>query len=61
MTRLPNSWARQHRAVLTQQQGVGTLVISERTPDWALVELRRRYPELDERQVPDAELDTWIA
>ncbi|CAM5704863.1 hypothetical protein MAUB1S_03694 [Mycolicibacterium aubagnense] len=44
MTRLPYSWARQHRAVLTQQQGVGTLVISERTPDWALVELRRRYP-----------------
>ncbi len=60
MNRLPYSWARQQRAVLVRQDGAWRIAVSERTPDWALTELRRRYPELDEQRVPDLELDTLI-
>jgi general secretion pathway protein E len=59
--RLPYSWARAYRALMqTGATGVG-LTISERTPAWALAEIRRRHGPLPTRQVSDEELDTLLA
>ncbi|HWL28669.1 MAG TPA: type II secretion system protein GspE, partial [Burkholderiaceae bacterium] len=61
MTRLPYSWARAHRALMqTGAKGVA-LTVSERTPAWALAEIRRRHGALPVRQVSDEELDTLLA
>ncbi len=59
--RLPYAWARAQRAVIqTGPQGL-LLTVSERTPPWALAEIRRQYGELPMRSVTDAELDTLLA
>ena len=61
-TRLPYAWAREHRALIQAGAGGGAvLTTSERTPAWALVEIRRCHGELAHRVVPDAELDTLLA
>ncbi|MBO9355420.1 type II secretion system protein GspE [Bordetella petrii] len=61
-TRLPYAWAREHRALIQASGAAGALLTtSERTPDWALVEIRRCHGELPHRVVPDAELDTLLA
>lgn len=59
--RLPYAWARAHRALLRSDTAGTELVISERTPAWALAELRRRHGELATRRVPDAELETLLS
>jgi len=59
--RLPYTWARTHRALVQNGSAGAVLTFSERTPAWAIVEVRRRYGELPQRQVPDAELDTLLA
>lgn len=59
--RLPYAWARAHRALLQAGSSGVVLTTSERTPAWALAELRRRHGELTRREVPDAELDTLLA
>jgi general secretion pathway protein E len=61
MARLPYSWARAYRALLqTGATGVG-LTISDRTPAWAVAEIRRRHGPLPTREVSDEELDTLLA
>lgn len=59
--RLPYAWARSHRAMIQVSASGLTLITSERTPGWALTEVRRRYGELVQRRVSDAELDTLLA
>src|SRR3546814_3699915 len=60
--RLPYCWARAHRALIQASAAPGVvLTTSERTPDWALVEIRRCHGELAHRVMPDAELDTLLA
>lgn len=61
MPRLPYAWARAQRALLRTGTAGTELLVSERTPAWALAELRRRHGGLPQRQVPDAELDTLLA
>ncbi|MFT0531441.1 type II secretion system ATPase GspE [Castellaniella hirudinis] len=58
--RLPYAWARTWRALLQDGVQGQTLTVSERTPDWALAEIRRVHGELAARQVPDADLDTLL-
>ena len=61
-TRLPYAWARAHRALIQASASSGEwLTTSERTPAWALIEIRRCHGELPHRVVPDAELDTLLA
>ncbi len=59
--RLPYAWARAQRALIQMDGGTAVLTISERTPTWALTEIRRQFGELPQRQVSDAELDTLLA
>ena len=60
--RLPYAWARAQRALIQAGAASGAvLTTSERTPAWALAEIRRRHGELAHRVVPDAELDTLLA
>jgi len=59
--RLPYAWARAHRALIQTGSAGALLTTSERTPAWALAEIRRRYGELATRRVQDAELDTLLA
>ena len=61
MARLPYAWARSHRALIQAGTAGPSLTVSERTPAWALAEIRRRYGSLPQRRVPDAELDTLLA
>ncbi len=59
--RLPYAWARTHRALIqTGSTGV-MLTTSERTPAWALAEIRRLHGDVPHRVVTDAELDTLLA
>ncbi len=58
---LPYAWARAQRALITQRADGIMLTISERTPAWALDEIRRAHGELQQRVVPDAELETLLA
>ena len=61
-TRLPYAWARAHRALIQASASSGEwLTTSERTPAWALIEIRRCHGELPHRVVPDTELDTLLA
>jgi len=60
-TRLPYAWARAHRALIQAGASGVVLTTSERTPAWALVEIRRCHGELAHRVVADAELDTLLA
>src|SRR5690606_4860357 len=59
--RLPYAWARSQRALIQPGSGGPVLVTTERTPPWALAELRRTHGSLTQRQVADAELDTLLA
>ena len=59
--RLPYAWARSQRALIQTSSGAPVLTTSERTPAWALAEIRRQHGELVHRQVSDAELDTLLA
>lgn len=59
--RLPYVWARSHRALLQAGAAGLALTISERTPDWAVAEIRRRHGPVAVRQVSDTELDTLLA
>jgi len=59
--RLPYAWARSQRALIQTGSGAPLLTTSERTPAWALAEIRRRHGELAHRQVADVELDTLLA
>ncbi|OWT53465.1 type II secretion system ATPase GspE [Candidimonas nitroreducens] len=59
--RLPYVWARSQRALLQTGIAGPALTISERTPDWAVAEIRRRHGEVPLRRVSDAELDTLLA
>lgn len=59
--RLPYAWARSQRALIESGSSGPVLLTSERTPAWALTELRRVHGELQHRQVADAELDTLLA
>lgn len=61
IVRLPYAWARAHRALIQTGASGVTLVTSERTPAWALAEIRRRHGAIQARQVSDAELDTLLA
>lgn len=59
--RLPYAWARAQRAVIQIGSEGPVLAISDRTPSWALAEIRRQHGELPVRNVGDAELDTLLA
>src|SRR3546814_7762692 len=59
--RLPYAWARAHRALVQMGAAGAALTISERTPAWALAEIRRHHGSLPVRQVSDEELDTLLA
>jgi general secretion pathway protein E len=59
--RLPYVWARSHRALLQAGAAGLALTISERTPSWAVAEIRRRHGPVALRQVSDTELDTLLA
>ncbi|HUH41461.1 MAG TPA: GspE/PulE family protein, partial [Castellaniella sp.] len=61
MVRLPYAWARSHRALIQMGSAGPTLAVSERTPEWALAEIRRQHGVLPVRTVSDAELDTLLA
>lgn len=61
ITRLPYAWARAQRALIQTGGGDALLVVTERTPAWALAEIRRRHGELPQRRVADAEFDTLLA
>lgn len=58
---LPYAWARAQRAVIHAGASGLILTTSERTPAWALTEIRRKHGILQHRQVADAELDTLLA
>lgn len=58
---LPYAWARNQRALIQAGSAGPVLFTSERTPDWALSEIRRAHGELEHRNVADAELDTLLA
>ncbi|MCB5364380.1 type II secretion system ATPase GspE [Pusillimonas sp. CC-YST705] len=59
--RLPYAWARTQRAVIQAGTEGVALTVSERTPAWALAEIRRQHGELPVRTVSDAEMDTLLA
>ena len=59
--RLPYAWARAQRAVIHTGASGPVLTVSDRTPAWALAEIRRSHGELPQRQVSDEELDTLLA
>ena len=59
--RLPYAWARANRALIQTGATGHRLVCTERTPAWALAEIRRRHGELPKQQVTDAEFDTLLA
>ncbi|HWK71448.1 MAG TPA: type II secretion system ATPase GspE [Burkholderiaceae bacterium] len=59
--RLPYAWARTHRALIQTGTAGAALTISERTPAWALAEIRRHHGSLPLREVSDEELDTLLA
>ncbi len=61
ITRLPYAWARAQRTLIQTGGGDALLVVTERTPAWALAEIRRRHGELPQRRVADAEFDTLLA
>jgi len=61
ISRLPYAWARAHRALIQTGASGASLTVSERTPAWALAEIRRRHGMLPVREVSDAELDTLLA
>ena len=60
MARLPYHWARVQRALIQRGAEGDVLIISGRTPAWALAEIRRRYGVLPVREVGDDELDTLL-
>ena len=60
MARLPYHWARVHRALIQKGAEGEVLIISGRTPAWALAEIRRRHGVLPVRHVGDDELDTLL-
>ena len=59
--RLPYAWARSHGALIEQGADSLALVVSPRTPGWALTELRRVHGDLPMRTVSEAEIDTLLA
>jgi len=59
--RLPYAWARAQRAVIHADASGPILTVSDRTPAWALAEIRRSHGELPQRRVSDEELDTLLA
>ena len=61
MARLPYHWARVQRALIQRGAEGDVLIISGRTPAWALAEIRRRHGVLPVREVGDDELDTLLA
>ncbi|HLU19703.1 MAG TPA: type II secretion system ATPase GspE [Pusillimonas sp.] len=61
ISRLPYAWARAQRCLIQTGAAGAALTISERTPSWALAEIRRRHGALPVRTVSDDELDTLLA
>ncbi|HUH87843.1 MAG TPA: type II secretion system ATPase GspE [Pusillimonas sp.] len=59
--RLPYAWAREHRALLRTGVAGVCLTVSERTPAWAIAEIRRRHGLLPVDVITDDELDTLLA
>ena len=57
---LPYMWARAHRAVLSLRPGAERLLVSTRTPAWAIDEVRRCHGEWPQVEVDDAELETLL-
>jgi general secretion pathway protein E len=61
IVRLPYAWARAYRALIRTGPAGAVLTISQRTPAWALAEVRRRHGVLPVQEVDDAALDTLLA
>ncbi|PLC51848.1 type II secretion system protein GspE [Pollutimonas subterranea] len=61
IVRLPYTWARAYRALIQTGAAGVALIISERTPAWALDEIRRYHGPLPVKEVSDQELDTLLA
>lgn len=58
---LSYAWARTQRAVIQSGSTGPVLIFTAATPDWAVGEIRRRFGELEMRQVNESELDNILA
>ena len=58
---LPYSWARSQRALLTQKPEGAVLVVSPRTPAWAVAEVQRQFGRVELQRISDGELETRLA
>lgn len=58
---LPMAWARANRIVLQDAVNPPALLASQRTPLWALSEVRRRYPQAALRIEEDSFIDALLA
>ncbi|MGE4337316.1 MAG: ATPase, T2SS/T4P/T4SS family, partial [Pigmentiphaga sp.] len=58
---LPYSWARSQRALLTQKPEGAILMVSPRTPTWAMAEVQRQFGRIELQRVSDGELETRLA
>ncbi|GAA4343920.1 type II secretion system ATPase GspE [Pigmentiphaga soli] len=61
MNPLPYGWARAQRALLSIRPDGAQLVVSPRTPAWAIAEVQRRHGALRIARVSDSELETRLA
>ncbi|EKA31556.1 GspE/PulE family protein, partial [Pseudomonas aeruginosa] len=61
MSLLPYAWAKAQRALLRPGEHGATLLVSPRTPGWAISEVRQRHAPASLESVRDDELDTLLA
>ena len=61
MSLLPYAWAKAQRALLRPGEHGATLLVSPRTPGWAISEVRQRHALASLESVRDDELDTLLA
>lgn len=61
MSLLPYAWAKAQRALLRPGEHGATLLVSPRTPGWAISEVRQRHELASLESVRDDELDTLLA
>ena len=60
MSLLPYAWAKAQRALLRPGEHGATLLVSPRTPGWAISEVRQRHALASLESVRDDELDTLL-
>ena len=61
MSLLPYAWAKAQRALLRPGEHGATLLVSPRTPGWAISEVRQRHAPASLESVRDDELEALTA